>query len=275
MDKSEQQEKLAGGPLGRPERWSALLDLIAEQGRLVVNDAAEFLRVSPATIRRDLDQLARQQLLQRTRGGAVADNVSYELPLRYKNARHSNAKLRIGRIAASSVERGAIVALNGGTTTVEVVRALVTRSDLQSNPGTPALTVVTNALNIANELVVRPQVKLVVTGGVARPQSYELIGPLAHPLLEELAIDFAILGVDALSCEEGASAHNEGEAEISRVMARRAAAVIIVADASKLGRRAFARICSVDEIDILVTDARPESELVAPFIDRGVKVLSA
>jgi len=121
-------------------------------------------------------------------------------------------------LAASLVGPGATIALNGGTTTIEVVRALATRSDLQSSASNQALTIVTNALNIANELVVRPRVKLVVTGGVARPQSYELIGPLAEPLLEGLAFDYAILGVDAVNSEEGASAHHEGEAEISRLM---------------------------------------------------------
>jgi DeoR/GlpR family transcriptional regulator of sugar metabolism len=214
-------------------------------------------------------------MLRRTRGGALAHNVAYELPLRYKNARHATEKVRIGKLAASLVGPGATIALNGGTTTIEVVRALATRSDLQSSASNQALTIVTNALNIANELVVRPRVKLVVTGGVARPQSYELIGPLAEPLLEGLAFDYAILGVDAVNSEEGASAHHEGEAEISRLMARRAATVVIVADASKLATRAFARVCPIDEIDVLVTDARPDSEAVTPFVDHGVRVLGA
>lgn len=237
--------------------------------------AAEVLDVSQATIRRDLEQLSRQQMLRRTRGGAVAHSVAYELPLRYKDVRHSGEKLRIGSLAASLVQPGATVALNGGTTTIEVVRALASRPDLQTNAGTAPLTVVTNALNIANELVVRHQVKLVVTGGVARPLSYELIGPLARPLLQGLSIDFAILGVDALSCEEGAAAHNEGEAEISALMARRADTTVIVADASKLAGRAFARFCAVEEIDIVVTDAKPALDVLTCLVDRGVRVLSA
>ena len=113
---------------------------------------------------------------------------------------------------------------------------------------------VTNALNIATELAVRQHIKIVTTGGVARPQSYELTGPLATGVLEQVTLDLAILGVDAIDAAAGATAHHEGEASINRLMARQASKVVIVADSSKVGRRAFARICAAAEIDVLVTD---------------------
>jgi DeoR family transcriptional regulator of aga operon len=225
--------------VSRYQRWNALLDLLPGDGQLTVAQAAESLGVSQATIRRDMDQLARQQLVTRTRGGVIAGHVSYDLPLRYKTARHAPEKQRIGRAAAALVAPGAAVALNGGTTTSEVARALATRPDLQDSTG---ITVVTNAMNIANELAVRPQVKIVVTGGVTRGQSYELIGPFATLVLAELTLDWAILGVDALDPRTGASAHHEGEASINHLMATRAEQVMIVADHSKLGQRAFADV---------------------------------
>src|SRR3984893_2559269 len=121
-----------------------------------------------------MDQLARQQLVTRTRGGMVAGNVSYDLPLRYKTARHAPEKQRIGRAAAALIAPGSAVALNGGTTTSEVARALATRPDLRHGTGAPTITVVRNAMNIASELAVRQHIKIVVTGGVTRSQSYEL-----------------------------------------------------------------------------------------------------
>src|SRR5207245_1557913 len=172
-----------------------LLDLLPGDGELTAAEAARALGVSEATIRRDLDQLARQQLVTRTRGGATAGHVSYDLPLRYKTARHAPEKQRIGRAAAALLAPGASVALNGGTTTSEVARALATRPDLQDGDGTPAVTVVTNAMNIANELAVRQHIKIVVTGGVTRGQSYELIGPLAPLLLAALTLDRPLLAV--------------------------------------------------------------------------------
>lgn len=259
--------------MARYQRWNALLELMTADGQLSVAEAAKALGVSFATIRRDMDDLAKQQLITRTRGGAIAGNVTYDLPLRYKTGRHAAEKQRIGRAAAALIPPGATVALNGGTTTSEVARALAIRPDLQD--GDPAITVVTNALNIANELAVRQQVKIVLTGGVARGQSYELIGPLATLILAELTIDWAILGVDALDPRNGATAHHEGEASINRLMATRAERVMIVADSSKLGKRAFARVCAADEIDTVVTDLPASDPLLAGFSERGISAVSA
>jgi DeoR family transcriptional regulator, aga operon transcriptional repressor len=261
--------------VARYQRWNALLDLLPGDGELTVAEAARALGVSEATIRRDLDQLAKQQLVTRTRGGATAGHVSYDLPLRYKTARHGPEKQRIGRAAAALLTPGASVALNGGTTTSEVARALATRPDLQDGDGAPAVTVVTNAMNIANELAVRQHIKIVVTGGVTRGQSYELIGPLASLVLAELTLDWAILGVDALDPRTGATAHHEGEASINHLMATRAEQVMIVTDSSKLGQRAFARVCATDEIDVIVTDRDARPDLLAAFTERGIRVITA
>ena len=259
--------------MSRYQRWNALLDLLPGDGQLSVAGAAQALGVSEATVRRDLDQLAKQQLVTRTRGGATAGHVSYDLPLRYKTARHAPEKQRIGRAAAALVPPGGSVALNGGTTTSEVARALATRPDLQD--GAPAVTVVTNAMNIANELAIRQHIKIVVTGGVTRGQSYELIGPLASLVLAELTLDWAILGVDALDPRTGATAHHEGEASINHLMATRAEQVMIVADSSKLGQRAFARVCATDEIAVIVTDRDARPDLLAAFTERGIRIITA
>src|SRR5258708_39084170 len=130
------------------------------------------------------------------------------------------------------------VGVNGGTTTTEVGRALAVRPDLQSGgPLAPSLTVVTNALNIAAELAVRQSIKIVVTGGVARPQSYELTGPLATGVLEQVALDVVILGVDGIDAEAGAAAHHQGEASIHPMMTQRAPRRILGRRSSQAPRR--------------------------------------
>lgn len=259
--------------MDRYARWNALVELLAERGRVTVEEAAGTLRVSQATIRRDLEQLAQQQMITRTRGGAVASGVSYDLPLRYKTARHSEEKQRIGVAAAALVDPGTVVGLNGGTTTTEVARALAERADLSGDA--EALTVVTNALNIANELLLRSRMKIVVAGGVVRPQSFELVGPLGAALLEEVTMDLALLGVDAIDVELGAAAHHEGEAAMTRLMVSRARRVVIIADASKLGQHAFARVCPIDRVATLVTDGGAEPRTVATFREAGVDVIVA
>jgi DeoR family transcriptional regulator of aga operon len=261
--------------VSRYSRWNQLLELLASEGQLQVEVAAAALGVSTATIRRDFDDLASQQMLARIRGGAVAQGVTYDLPLRYKSERHPSEKQRIAAVAAALVQPRQIVGLNGGTTTTEVARALAVRADLPAAPGMPAVTVVTNALNIATELAVRQQIKIVVTGGVARPQSYELTGPLANGVLERVSIDVAFLGVDGIDPVAGAMAHHEGEASTNQLMASQASQVVVVADSSKVGRRAFARICTAGDVDVLVTDSGLTAEAAARFAEAGVKVMIA
>ncbi len=264
--------------MGPHERWTALLDILGRDGRLDVALAADELDVSAATIRRDLDHLAGQQLLSRTRGGAAPASVAYDLPLRYKTGRHTEEKFRIGTAAAALIRPGSVVAVNGGTTTSEVARALVTvpaQHDFDGLGDNPSFTVVTNALNIANDLAVRRNIKLVVTGGVARPSSYELIGPLAEPALERLHLDYVVLGVDGFELETGATAHHEGEAAVNALMVSQATTVVVVADASKLGHRSFARICATSAVDILITDTTADPDQVAAFVDADVRVIQA
>jgi DeoR family transcriptional regulator, aga operon transcriptional repressor len=261
--------------MSRYRRWNELLELLAADGQLQVERAAAVLGVSAATVRRDFDELAEQQMLTRIRGGAVAKGVTYDLPLRYKTERHPTEKQRIAAVAAGLVLPGQIAGLNGGTTTTEVARALAVRADLNSGAPSAGLTIVTNALNIATELAVRQNFKIVVTGGVARPQSYELTGPLATGVLEQVTLDIAFLGVDGIDAVAGATAHHEGEASTNRLMAGRAAQVVVAADSSKAGRRAFARICAAAEVDILVTDAGIAPAEAARLADAGVKVVTA
>jgi DeoR family transcriptional regulator of aga operon len=257
-------------------RWNDLLELLAADGQLTVEKAAEELGVSAATVRRDFDDLAAQQMLTRIRGGAVAQAVTYDLPLRYKSERHPTEKQRIAAVAAGMIRAGQVAGVNGGTTTTEVARALAVRPDLQDGgPLSPAITLVTNALNIATELAVRQSMKIVVTGGVARPQSYELTGPLATGVLEQVVLDVAILGVDGIDAEVGATAHHEGEASINRLMTQRAARVIVTADSSKAGRRAFAQICAASQVDVLVTDAGIEPDQKSRLTEAGVDVVIA
>ncbi len=271
--------------MGPHERWTALLDILGRDGRLDVGAASAELGVSQATIRRDLGHLSAQQFLTRTRGGAAPASVAYDLPLRYKSDRNAEQKSRIGAAAAALIPFGAVIGLNGGTTTSQVARALVTRPAPTTPPeGTPAddgpdegiaYTVVTNALNIANDLAVRRTIKLVVTGGVARPSSYELIGPLAEPGLVRVHLDYAVLGVDGFDLAVGATADHEGEAAVTAQMVARASTVVVVADSSKLGRSSFARVCTADAVAVLVTDANADATLLEGARALGIDVVVA
>jgi DeoR family transcriptional regulator, aga operon transcriptional repressor len=243
------------------ERLDAILVRLSENGSVAVQRLAADLGVSTATIRRDLELLESQRLLSRTHGGAVSHGVLYELPLRYRAGRHEAEKHRIAEAAAARLGDARVVGFTGGTTTTEVARRIAGST----------LTVVTNALNIASELAVRPNLRLVVTGGVARPESYELVGPLADATLDGLNIDIAFVGVDGASAA-GLTTHHEVEAHTNRRMIARARRVIVVCDASKIGRSALAVICPAGDVDELITDSGATEEGLGELRAAGMRV---
>lgn len=249
------------GPVNKVDRFNRILEELGRDGSTTVEGLAQLLGVSPATVRRDLQELEDHRLLARTHGGAVAHGLSYELPIRYRTTR-SEEKRRIGAAAAKLVPPGSVVGVTGGTTTTEAARSLTA----------PDLTIVTNALNIAAELAVRPDLRLVVTGGVARSASFELVGPIAEQMLEHYNIDVALLGADGVDVRAGASTHDDIEARCNFALAARSHRRFLLVDSSKLGRVAFARICGLDSIDILITDTGADPAQVEDFKRAGVEV---
>jgi DeoR family transcriptional regulator of aga operon len=251
------------------------LALLAEHGRLSVSEACAALGVSEATIRRDFNALAEQQLATRTHGGVLATSVAYELPARYRTAGRDGAKERVAMRAAALVPERAVVGLNGGTTTTAVARYLAARPDVAGEPTHTALTVVTNALNIATEMVLRPAILCVSLGGVARPESYEVTGTLATMVLDRLWLDMVILGAEGLHPRTGVTCQLEAEAGISALFAARCDKVVVVVTGDKVGHHAFARICPISAVDTLVTDDSAPPEIVDQIRAAGVEVLIA
>ncbi|WP_042364654.1 DeoR/GlpR family DNA-binding transcription regulator [Streptacidiphilus neutrinimicus] len=252
----------------KADRFARILDHVARAGSADVHQLAELLDVSGATIRRDLQALDEQGLLRRTHGGAVTGTVNLELPLRHRAGRRQEEKRRIAEAAAELVPDGAVVGLTGGSTVSELAHVLAERV----GGGQGSLTVVTNAVNIAADLIVRPEIRLVVIGGQARSASYELVGPAADQHLARYRLDFAFIGVDGLSAAAGCTTHDEMEAHTDRSFLRVAAHRVVLADASKLGRATFASICPLEEIDTLVTDAAPAEPEHAALAAADVRV---
>ncbi|MEV8512549.1 DeoR/GlpR family DNA-binding transcription regulator [Dactylosporangium sp. NPDC051484] len=246
---------------------SAILERVSRHGSVDAGGLAEEFAVSTATIRRDLQVLEEQRLLSRTHGGAVAVDVAYELPVRYRVGQQRDEKALVAQRAAALLPRGPLtLGLTGGTTTFMLARLLADRVDL---------TVVTNALNIASELVLRPQLKLIMTGGVSRTQSYELVGPIADQALSGLNMEVAVVGVDGISARGGLTTHDEIEAHTNAAMIRRAERVMVVADGSKVGRNCLAGICAITDVAVLVTDASADPDQVEAIRRAGTEVVVA
>lgn len=249
------------------ERLSLILERLSQTGSVGVSGVATELGVSTASVRRDLQLLEEQHLLSRTHGGAVANATVYELPLRYRSGSHTGEKRRIAAVAAERIDDTvATVGMTGGTTTTEVARRLADRL---------GLTVVTNALNIASDLALHPDIKLIVTGGTARSESYELVGPLAESTLADLNLDIVVVGVDGISVGGGLTTYHEVEAATNRAMIGRARRVIVVADGSKVGKLALARICDAEAVDELITGESADAAELTRLETAGMTVTRA
>jgi DeoR family transcriptional regulator, aga operon transcriptional repressor len=247
------------------QRLDSILTRLSEHGSVEVTGLAADLGVSMATIRRDLELLESQRLLSRTHGGAVSHGVLYELPLRYRSGRHEEEKHRIADAAITRLGDARVVGLTGGTTTTEVARRLAGRT----------LTIVTNALNIAAELVSRPNIRLVVVGGNARHASYELVGQAAEAMIAQYHLDISFIGTDGFTVAEGCTTHDEMEAHTDLGFIGQSARTVVIADSTKIGKVTFARICGTDVIDTLVTDAGIEASVRTAAEAADVEVIVA
>jgi DeoR family transcriptional regulator of aga operon len=246
----------------KAERLSAILDQVGQHGTVEVGALAESLGVSGATIRRDLQSLSRHQLLVRTHGGAMANQAGDEVPTRVKAALRQTEKKSIGRAAAAFVQDGSVIGMTGGTTALELSRALVERR---------GITVVTNAINIAAELVGHSGIRLLLIGGIAR-SSYELVGPAAEAMLANYHLDIAFIGVDGLTPEEGCTTYDEMEAQTDLAFLRRARRGVVIADSSKLGKVTFARISLLSGVTDVVTDRGASAGQIEALERAGVRV---
>lgn len=250
----------------RGERMAAILALLRDQDSIAVADLARRFGVSQATLRRDLTLLEDQGLLVRRYGVAIATESGAEVPVAYRDRRSKAQKRAVAETAASLLPFGPqSVGLTGGSTTAEIARVLSARVDL---------VVVTNALNIAMELATKPRIRVVVSGGVARSQSTELVGPWAEAALSQATIGTAYVGVDGIDAD-GITTHDVVEARTNAALIERAERVIVAADSSKIGHRYPGTMASLAAVHALVTDPGITEESRRILEDAGVRVVVA
>lgn len=246
------------------ERRRAILELVEQDGRVLVKELAEKFGTSQITIRKDLELLHSNGQVQRTHGGAltIESGALVDPTLREKEKLHRKEKLRIAEAAAHMVQEGESVLLDSGTTTTAVARAL---RDFRH------LTVITNAVNIAAELS-GTQVEVILTGGIVRKNSFSLVGPLAEETLRQLSADVLFLGVDGFDTKVGLSTPNLLEAKVNKVMVEVARKTVAVCDSSKFGRRAMSTIVPVTAVHQVITDKHVGKSDLSNLRDAGVAV---
>jgi DeoR/GlpR family transcriptional regulator of sugar metabolism len=246
---SENQNLLA------EQRRALILDEVRRRGGVRVNELTRKLGVSDMTVRRDLDALARQGVLEKVHGGAVpvVEASTHEPGFEAKSGLELTAKEDIAQSAAELVAPGTAIALSGGTTTYALAHHLL---------DVPDLTVVTNSVRVADvfhaaQRTTGPRqgaATVVLTGGVRTP-SDSLVGPVADQAIGALHFDVLFLGVHGISVEAGLSTPNLAEAETNRRLVQSARRVVVVADHTKWGTVGLSSFASLEQVDTLVTDA--------------------
>src|SRR5215207_2087426 len=250
-------------------RAQVILQELLRAGKVSVGPLAKRLKVSTATIRRDLSELEGRGLLRRSHGGAIPIQPPLYEPFRHisnyqeQERQRSAEKRRIGLVAAELVADGEFLAIGAGTTATQVARSISLHR---------GLTVLTNAINVAMELSHRDDLKVIVTGGFLSGDWFALVGPAAIESVREIFVDKVFIGVDGIHVEHGLTTNYPDQATIHRAMMRQARQKIVVADHRKIGAVGTALICPLEDIDILITDKGVLDKAIAPFIAMGIDV---
>ena len=255
----------------RDERHRLILDTIANAGKITVEEICNQFNVSEMTARRDLVHLDQQGLLRRVYGGAVSGlGRSYEPPYDLRVSQAADVKRAIGRKAAEMVYDGDSIALDVGSTTFEVARAL---------QGMRNLTIVTSSLPIANEIVTHfsliSDVRLILTGGIVRARELSMVGHIAEHTFQEVNVDKAFIGIGGLSLENGLTEYNLEDALVKRRLFKSAKIKIVVSEGSKFDRTTFAAIGPLSAIQYIITDRSAPSDILEALEANGINVVIA
>lgn len=249
-----------------PDRWQRILSLVEQDKSATIERIAGALGKSTATVRRDLARLAQRGLLKRVRGGAVSAPQPYlGRTLAESRASNPQVKEQIGRAAAALLSPGDCLMLDGGFTAYQVAKHLP--------PG--PFSVVTNSFDVAQVLVDRTDVSLVLIGGTLNVRTGTTVGGLAEQQILQHSADKAVLGTDAVSLQEGVTSPNPDTARTKKAIVARSRILIVVADHTKLGRLEVHHVAPAQAITTLVTDAKADKSLVAAFRAAGVDVVLA
>ena len=255
-------------PIPASLRRERMLAEIKEREFMRVGELSSRFGVSDVTVRGDLDDLAARGKVHRVRGGAIPRLIaSHEQPFEDSVLSFAAEKVAIGQAAAALLEDGETVLIDVGTTAAATARAIAARTELND------VVVFTNGLKTALELEpASPRITVVVLGGTLRPLQHSLVDPLAMLILEQISVKTVLLGCNGVDPLGGVTNINLPEAEVKKRMLGVAARRIVLADGGKLGRVEVARLCGVDDVDMVITGRSADPAVVEALRDRGCDV---
>ncbi|MCZ1268849.1 MULTISPECIES: DeoR/GlpR family DNA-binding transcription regulator [Paenibacillus] len=236
------------------ERYDRIVEMVNVKGSMRVSELSEHCRVTEETIRRDLDRLEQAGRLRRSHGGAVSVKEEQpEIPYRVRETTHAEEKKRIAQSALSMIRPGDRILLDASTTA----------GYMAANMPDMPLTVLTNSIQVATELSSREKIEVISTGGQLAQRSLSFVGPLAERSLETYHVDKLFLSCKGVHLEGGGiSESNELQARLKQKMVGISDQVILLADTSKFGVRAFARVTGLNAVHAVITDQSLGDDLI-------------
>ena len=249
------------------ERHDLIIKELDTKGQVSVTELWTMLNVSEVTIRKDLTMLEQGNRLYRAHGKAIKMSPYInDRDVNVKFSQYPAEKTAIGKKAVSLIEANDSIIIASGTTVEYFAREVYTDESLGR------LTVITSALNVASILAKNRNFEVVQLGGIVRGTALSAVGSDAEHMLENFNSSKLFIGVDGIDIEYGLSTTNLLEANLNRVMIRSAQKTIVLCDSSKFGRRGFSRICEIDDVDQIITDAGIPPHTLEALQQRGIEV---
>ncbi|WP_223421544.1 DeoR/GlpR family DNA-binding transcription regulator [Tateyamaria pelophila] len=248
--------------LRKPE----IINIARREGKVTVDGLVAYFGVTPQTIRRDLTDLADSGQLERVHGGAILPSGTMNIGYSERRELNQSTKVDIARICARQIPNNCSLFLNIGTTTEAVAAELLHHQ---------GLLVVTNNMNIANILSVSSEIEVVVTGGQLRRSDGGLIGDLTKATIKQFRFDYGVIGCSALHQDGDILDYDIREVGVSKAIIEQSSSVFLVSDSSKFERKAPARIASISEVDVFVTDKGLPPSCVRFCNEVGTQVMYA
>lgn len=247
------------------ERRNAILEKLQAERRVVVSELSELYDVSEETIRRDLEKLEVEGHAIKSYGGAVLnENTNLDLPYNIRKNRNVIGKQKIASLLGEMVRDGEHIMLDASSTAVAIAKAIKNKKDL---------TVITNSLEIALELLEAPNCNVIATGGLATGSSFALVGQVTDKTIRSYYVDKAIISAKGVNLVAGVTESDERHANNKASMFEMAKTKILAVDSSKFGKIAFAKIVDLKDVSVLVTDKKPEDEWIKALDMMGVECI--
>lgn len=255
----------------RAQRHDKILEFLHLKNTVSVEELVYELNTSPATVRRDLDFLAKENLLERTRGGARAVQATYGRASRVKGVDNIHNKNKIGAYALSLIQPDSVIGVTGGSTVLSFMNNLIPWVTENSSTFGYTITVVTNSLDVASLIGRTTGIKTILLGGILNPGSFELTGPFSLSILKKISLDFSFIGVNGID-DNGPGTVDEYEAAVNGMLADRATRPIVLADSSKFGQRSFSSLGNATTIPEIITDSDISEENIQHFSALGYTI---